>query len=241
MTDVNTSETRNDRLTAVEAVLFDLDGTVVDTIPHILASFRHATAEVLGEALSDEVLLHHVGVPLARQMLYFTDDEAQADALLVSYRAFNHRTHDDMARLYPNSLATLTALHDAGMPMGIVTSKSRMMAQRAIDLFDLGRFFRVLVTADDTESHKPDPLPLRHAAELLGMDPGRLVYVGDSPADIACGKGAGAATVGAAWGVASVERLAAAEPDAIIDDIGDLPALLGISAGLSSEAGRHGA
>lgn len=224
---VDTDSVRS-RLQAVEAVLFDLDGTVVDTIPHILASFRHATEDVLGAALDDEVLMHHVGIPLARQMREFTDDEDEADRLLASYRAFNHRTHDDMARLYPNSVATLSALCDAGMTMGIVTSKSRMMAERALELFDLNRFFKVVVTADDTECHKPDPTPLVYAASILGMDPARLVYVGDSPADIACGKGAGAATVGAAWGVASRERLVDAEPDAIIDDIGDLPALLGI-------------
>lgn len=229
MADVKTGDTTPPRLHCVEAVLFDLDGTVVDTIPHILASFRHATAEVLGAALSDEVLMHHVGVPLARQMRYFTDDEDEADRLLASYRAFNHRTHDDMARVYPNSVAALTALHAAGLPMGIVTSKSRVMAERAIALFDLGRFFDVLVTADDTDRHKPDPLPVIHASGILGIEPVRLVYVGDSPADIAAGKGAGAATVGAAWGVASIERLVEAGPDAIIDDIGDLPALLGIA------------
>lgn len=232
MADVKTGDEIPPRLRAVEAVLFDLDGTVVDTIPHILASFRHATAEVLGAALSDEVLMHHVGVPLARQMRYFTEDEAEADRLLVSYRAFNHKTHDDMAKLYPNSVAALTALRAAGLPMGIVTSKSRVMAERAIALFGLGHFFDVLVTADDTERHKPDPLPVVHASGILGVDPSRLVYVGDSPADIAAGKGAGAATVGAAWGVASVERLVEAGPDAIIDDIGDLPALLGIAGSL---------
>jgi pyrophosphatase PpaX len=217
-----------DRLAAVEAVLFDLDGTVVDTLPHILASFRHATTEVLGAPLADDVLMHYVGVPLARQMRYFTDDEEEADRLLASYRAFNHRTHDDMARLYPNTLTSLVALQAVGMPMGIVTSKSRHMAERALSLFDLGKFFKVLVTADDTDYHKPDPLPVRHGAGLLGIDPSRVVYVGDSPADIASGKGAGAATVGAAWGVASKDRLAAAGPDAIIEDIGELPALLGI-------------
>jgi len=230
MTYVKTGDSIPPRLSAVKAVLFDLDGTVVDTIPHILASFRHATAEVLGAALSDEVLLHHVGVPLARQMRYFTEDEAEADRLLASYRAFNHKTHDDMARLYPNTLSALTALHGAGMPMGIVTSKSRAMAERAIALFDLGKFFKVLVTADDTDYHKPHPLPVQRGAELLGFEPVRLVYVGDSPADIESGKGAGTATVGAAWGVASKERLLAAGPDAIIEDIGDLPALLGIGA-----------
>lgn len=226
---VKNADTNAPQLTSVEAVLFDLDGTVVDTIPHILASFRHATTEVLGVALSDEVLLHHVGVPLARQMHYFTDDETEADRLLASYRAFNHKTHDEMARLYPNTVSALQALDGAGLPMGIVTSKSRVMAERVIALFELGRFFKVLVAVDDTDYHKPHPLPVIHGARLLGMEPSRMVYVGDSPADIESGKGAGTATVGAAWGVASKERLLAAEPDAIIEDIGDLPALLGIS------------
>lgn len=226
---MNTRTPDASRLIGPAAVLFDLDGTVVDTIPHILASFRHATADVLGEALPDDVLMHYVGVPLARQMRYFTDDEEVAERLLASYRAFNHRTHDEMARLYPNTRAALETLAGAGLPMGIVTSKSRMMAQRAIDLFDLGGYFSVLVTADDTATHKPDPEPVRYGATLLGIDPARSVYVGDSPADIEAGNVAGAGTIAATWGVASRERLAAASPDAIIDDIAELPALLGIT------------
>jgi len=226
---VNTRTPNSSRLVGPAAVLFDLDGTVVDTIPHILASFRHATADVLGEALPDDVLMHYVGVPLARQMRYFTDDEEIAERLLVSYREFNHRTHDEMARLYPNTRSALETLVVAGLPMGIVTSKSRMMARRAIDLFDLNGFFSVLVSADDTATHKPDPEPVRLGASLLGVDPARSVYVGDSPADIEAGNGAGAGTIAATWGVASRERLLAAAPDAIIDDIAELPALLGIT------------
>lgn len=226
---MNTRTPSASRLTGPAAVLFDLDGTVVDTIPHILASFRHATADVLGEALPDDELMHHVGVPLARQMRYFTDDEEIAERLLTSYREFNRRTHDEMARLYPNTLSALETLAGTGLPMGIVTSKSRMMAQRAIDLFDLNRYFPVLVTADDTETHKPDPEPVRLGASLLGVDPARSVYVGDSPADIESGNGAGAGTIAATWGVASRERLMAASPDAIIDDISELPGLLGIT------------
>lgn len=226
---VNTRIPSASRLAGPAAVLFDLDGTVVDTIPHILASFRHATADVLGEALPDDVLMHYVGVPLARQMRYFTDDEATAERLLASYREFNHRTHDEMARLYPNTRTALDVLARSGVPMGIVTSKSRMMARRAIDLFDLGGYFSVVVTADDTETHKPDPGPVLHGAALLGVEPPRAVYVGDSPADIESGNGAGAGTVAATWGVASRDRLMAAAPDAIIDDISELPALLGIT------------
>lgn len=214
--------------TALDAVLFDLDGTVVDTIPHILASFRHATADVLGEALSDDVLLHHVGVPLAYQMQFFTEDEDTAGRLLASYRAFNRATHDEMARLYPHSVKTLEVIAGAGLPMGIVTSKSRTMAMRALELFDLTRFFAVVVTADDTTAHKPDPMPVLQAASELGVEAPRCVYVGDSPADIGAARAAGARSVGATWGVASRERLEDADPDAVIDDIGDLPALLGL-------------
>lgn len=230
MTRMSTPASGTSRLGALEAVLFDLDGTVVDTIPHILASFQHATAEVLGQALPDEELLHYVGVPLAAQMRYFTDDEGVAERLLASYREFNQRTHDEMAKLYPNTVATLAALQRAGLPMAIVTSKSRLMATRALELFGLSAYFKALVTADDTPVHKPDPLPVLRGTELLGVDPAKAVYVGDSPADIESGNGAGTATVGATWGVASRERLAAAHPDAIIDDIGELLVLLGVKA-----------
>jgi pyrophosphatase PpaX len=162
-------------------------------------------------------------------MRYFTEDEDVAERLLAAYREFNHRTHDEMARLYPNTRVTLEVLAAAGLPMAIVTSKSRMMAQRAIDLFGLGGFFRVLVTADDTPVHKPDPLPVLEGVRLLGADVERAVYVGDSPADIESGNSAGVGTIAATWGVASRERLEAAQPTAIIEDIAELPALLGVS------------
>ncbi|MBN2247155.1 MAG: HAD-IA family hydrolase [Coriobacteriia bacterium] len=213
---------------AIDAVLFDLDGTVVDTIPHILASFRHATADVLGAALPDDELMHHVGIPLAHQMRIFTTDEGTVEQLLASYREYNHRTHDEMARLYPNTVSALEILHGAGVSMGIVTSKSRTMADRAISLFGLGQYFGAVVTADDTQVHKPDPMPVIIGAEMLGVSPVRAVYVGDSPMDIEAGNSAGAYTIAATWGVASRERLQAASPGAIIDDIAELPSLLGV-------------
>jgi pyrophosphatase PpaX len=220
-----------ERLSALDALLFDLDGTVVNTIPHILASFRHATAEVLGEALPDDVLLEHVGVPLARQMRYFTDDEDIADRLLAAYRAFNHVTHDEMALVYDTTIDTLEALAATGIPMGIVTSKSAMMAHRGINLFELGGFFSAIVTADDTPVHKPDPLPIRHAAELLGADVMRCAYVGDSPADVMAARSAGAVAIGITWGVTDRDGLAEADPDLIIDDIAELVTLVGSTRG----------
>ncbi|GAB4286141.1 MAG: HAD family hydrolase [Coriobacteriia bacterium] len=215
-----------DRLSRVRAVLFDLDGTLIDTVPHILASFRHATAEVLGAALPDDVLLMHVGVPLASQMRFFTEDEEVAEALLVAYRRYNHATHDEMARLYDGTAEALTALHGRGIPLGVVTSKSAYMAMRGIELFDLGRFFSVVVTADDVTAHKPDPYPVLHAAHLLGVAPEACLYVGDSPHDIQAGHDAGALTAAAPWGVARAERLLEAGPDLLLGDIRDVVSLM---------------
>jgi len=235
--DAGTETSSVARLKTIEAVLFDLDGTLVDTIPHILASFRHATNEIFGAPLPDEVLMEHVGIPLDGQMRFFTTEEDTAQRLLVAYRTFNHATHDEMARLYQNTVAVLEELTAAGLPMGVVTSKSRMMAERAIRLFDLGGYFSAIVAADDTKTHKPNPEPVLWGAHLLNADPARCVYVGDSPADIAAGKSAGAATVGATWGVSDRARIEDATPDAVIDDIGELPELLGVVGGTRRTTG----
>lgn len=226
MAPVTSPSAITERLRALDAVLFDLDGTLLDTIPHILASFRYATETVLGAALPDDVLIENVGVPLPQQMRLLTDDEATAERLLAAYREFNHATHDEMARLYDGTLETLEALAACGPPMGVVTSKSTAMARRGLDLFGLTRFFRVVVTADDTARHKPDPEPLLYAANALGVEASRCLYVGDSPHDIAAGRAAGALTAAAPWGVSSRARLEEAGPDVVLGDVRDVVALV---------------
>lgn len=215
------------RLTGIEAVLFDFDGTLADTIPHILASFRHASADIFGQALPDEVLLRDVGIPLAQQMLVLSQgDTAIADALLASYRAFNHTTHDAMVRLFPGAIEVLSAVRDHGMPMGVVTSKGTPMAMRGINLFGIAHFFSVIVTADDVPLHKPDPYPIRHASKLLGLEASQCAYIGDSPHDMQAARSAGAVAIAATWGVARTEVLTAAGFDYSIDDVRALPDLL---------------
>lgn len=216
-----------DRVRTLEAVLFDFDGTIANTIPHILASFQHATEEVLGEALSDAILMHNVGIPLAQQMLELSEgDQDIADRLLVAYRTFNHATHDQMATLYPGSLEVLSALKAHGMRMGLVTSKGTPMASRGLDLFDLRGFFDVVVTADDVPLHKPDPFPVVHAAGLLGIPVGETAYVGDSPHDMESARRAGSVAIAASWGVSDRDRLIAAGAEYVLDDIRELPKLI---------------
>ncbi len=226
----------------IEAVLFDFDGTIADSIPHILASFRHATQVVLGEALLDDVLLRNVGIPLAEQMRHLTDDEEVAARLLQAYRRFNHATHDEMVRAFEGAHDVLATLRGHGLATGLVTSKSAPIARRGIELLGLGDLFDVIITADDVERHKPDPLPVLRAAEALRIPSERTAYVGDSPADVQAARSAGAVAIAATWGVASRERLLAVEPDVVIDDLRELvPLLIAPGEGYSDSGRPHDA
>lgn len=214
-----------ERLARVEAVLFDLDGTLIDTVELILTSFRHATCAVLGESLPDDVMMAGVGMPLIQQMRDFSPEHA--DELLRVYREHNAEAHDRMVHEYPGTEQVLTELRRRGLPMGVVTSKGTPMTLRGLRLFDLERFFGVVVTADDVPLHKPDPFPLRHAAALLGVDVERCAYLGDSPHDMEAAKAAGAVSIAALWGAFGAEAVLAPGPDFSIASITELPALLG--------------
>lgn len=209
---------------ALECVLFDLDGTLVDTLELILASMRHATHTVLGAALADDVLMHNVGVPLAVQMREFSEEHAQE--LLTVYREHNAIVHDDLVKDYPGVEGGLSALKAAGLRMGVVTSKLRSVALRGLERFALADYFEVLIGSDDVDIHKPDPFPLLHAATVMGVDPVRCAYVGDSPHDMAAASAAGMLAVGATWGVADAGRLKDAGADVLVHSMDQAVELL---------------
>lgn len=214
----------HERIAAVRAVLFDLDGTLIDTVELIRASFRHATTQVLGAPLPDELLMRNVGVPLISQMREFSPEHA--DELLRVYREHNAAHHDAMAREYPGTEQVLSTLRGSGMPMGVVTSKGTPMTMRGLEVFGLGRFFDVIVTADDVDRHKPDPHPLQEAARGLGLDAAHTAYVGDSPHDMEAAIAAGAVSVAALWGAFPRDRVLEPGPDFAIESIAELPLLL---------------
>lgn len=208
----------------VRALLFDLDGTLIDTVALILSSFRYATGRVFGEPLPDEVLMRNVGVPLARQMREFAPD--QADELLRVYREHNSSVHDEMIAEYPGTREVLDGFFGQGIPMGVVTSKGTPMARRGLEIFGLERYFEVVVTADDVPLHKPDPYPLRRAGELMGVPADECLYLGDSPHDIAAARGAGAVAVAALWGAFPAADVLDAGPDYALTSITELPELV---------------
>lgn len=184
----------------LQGVLFDLDGTLLDTEELILISMRYATQKVLGETISDAALMQKVGQPLEAQMKDFTKDLKLQEQLLATYRTYNHEKHDAMVSAYPGTREMLEALRAAGMKLGVVTSKRHALAQRGLEVCGIDKYFTVLVGSDDFAEHKPAPGPVIHGCELLGVQPGRCLYVGDSPFDMQAGHGAGCRTAAALWG-----------------------------------------
>jgi pyrophosphatase PpaX len=202
-------------------VLFDLDGTVVDSGAIILASMRHATREVLGREYTDAELMKTVGGPgLEAQMVAIDPD--RADELVDVYRAHNIPLHDELEACVGMG-DVLERLHAEGRRLGIVTAKRRDTAELAFATVPLGHLFEAIVGGDETEHHKPDPEPLLLGAERLRADPAETAYVGDSPFDIRAAKAAGMYAVAVTWGrIHERDRLEAEEPDAIIDQAEEL-------------------
>ncbi|HEY3578370.1 MAG TPA: HAD-IA family hydrolase [Gaiellaceae bacterium] len=208
-----------------ETVLFDLDGTVVDSGAIILASMRHATLEVLGREYSDEELMHTVGGPgLEAQMRALAPDHVE---LLVDvYRAHNEPLHDDL-QACAGMEDVLARLHEEGRRLGVVTAKRRATVELAFATVPLSHLFETIVGGDETERHKPDPQPLLLGAERLGADPAATAYVGDSPFDIRAARAAGMFAVAVTWGrIHDRSRLEAEGPDAIVDRAEELLGLL---------------
>jgi len=208
-----------ERIRATEVVLFDLDGTLVDTIEMILASARYATATVLGESLPDDVLRHNIGVPLVAQMEEYAPGHSAE--LLTAYREHNARVHDDMIREFAGVDEMLRSLEATGYRMGVVTSKSRPVAQRGLDHFDLGGFFEIIVGYEDSDIHKPNPEPLLLAASRMGVSANKCLYCGDSPHDMDAGIAAGTLTAAALWGPFA-ERVLEPGPDFALTTPADL-------------------
>jgi pyrophosphatase PpaX len=204
-----------------DPVLFDFDGTVVDSGAIILASMRHAAETVLGEAPPDERLLAAVGGPgLIAQMEAL--DATRVDELVRVYREHNVGLHDGLACCLGME-DVLTRLKGDGRTLGIVTAKSRSAVALAFERLPIEQFFDVVVTGDDTDRHKPDPDPILLALERLDAQGRDAVYVGDSPFDVRAAKAAGVHAIAVTWGrMHARDRLEREAPDAIVETAEEL-------------------
>lgn len=202
----------------IRGILFDNDGTLVDTHDLILSSMRYSTRKVLGRVLPDEVLMAKVGIPLADQMLDFTETLEQRDELLRVYREHNHAHHDQAIRVFPGVIEGLARLQDAGLKMGVVTSKRHVLAQRGLEITGAWDYMECLIGPEDCPIAKPEPDPVVFGCALMGLLPDECIYLGDSPFDIHAGNAAGCVTAAALWGMFGRAELEAEQPDHWCDD-----------------------
>ena len=188
-----------------EAVLFDLDGTLIHSVEHIVACWQHTVRTSLGREMTREEILPTLG----RALLECFEEIAPGRSVEMRevYRAYQKATHDVDVTLVAGTHEALQRLRSAGYALGVVTSKGIAAATDGLNLFNLAGYFSTLVTYEDTERHKPQPDPLFLASERLGIEPARIVYVGDAVFDIQAGKAAGMRTIGVTWGAGKMEEL----------------------------------
>jgi pyrophosphatase PpaX len=213
-------------MAAIQTVLFDLDGTLIDSIRLILDSYHHTLATHGIPPRTDDDWLRGVGTPLSVQFAEWRDDLGKLEAMLATYREYNLAHHDRMVTVYPGVVAALGAIRTAGRRTGLVTSKNRQGALRGLTLVRLEAMLDVLVCADEVTNPKPHPEPVEKAVALLGADPGTTVYVGDSIHDMVSGRAAGVRTAAALWGPFGREHLELASPDYWLETPADLVTLL---------------
>jgi len=182
--------------------LFDLDGTLIDSIDLILRSYRHTMRiHRANEPLPpDDVWMKGLGTPLRVQFRHWTDDTVEIDAMVATYREYNLSHHDALARPYEGVTAAVLALHATGKRLGLVTSKFKDGARRGLKLVGLEQAFEIIVGADNVTHPKPHPEPVLKALELLDAAPERTVFIGDSRHDLECGRAAGVKTAAVLWG-----------------------------------------
>jgi len=201
-------------------ILFDLDGTLADTIPLIIASYQHAFREVLREEVSEDTARSWIGRSLLEALLEVSPEHGHE--LDRVYREWNLANTERLIRSYDGIPELVSDLDAAGARCAIVTSKRRGTAGLALQHVGLSGHIEVAAALEDTTAHKPDPAPLLHGANVLDADPTTCVYVGDATVDILAARAAGMATVAVTWGAGSEADLAALDPDHLCRSVSEL-------------------
>lgn len=212
----------------IETVLFDLDGTIIDTNELIISSFLHVFEAQAPGPLTREQIIPHMGTTLEQQLQTFSGGVEDVNSLVKAYRSFNSLHHDEMVKPFPHVNEVVERLHRHGLTLGIVTTKIRPSTMMTLEKFDLERFMSTVVTVNDVEHPKPHPEPVLTAVERLGANPATTLMIGDSPVDIQSAKAAGVKAAAVAWSLKGEEKLMEYGPHFILKDMRDLYGIIGL-------------
>ena len=197
--------------------LFDLDGTLIDSIELIFSCYRYAAQTQLGVTPDDEFWRVGLGTPLRTQFRTITSDEAAIESMVALFREYHLLHHDDRVSLYPHVAEVLEVLSARDVQLGVVTSKLKRGAERGLRLTGLLELFDTIVSADEVKHAKPHPEPVEQALNRLDAEASGTVFIGDSPHDLAAGRGAGVRTAGVLWGPFEREELSLESPDFLLE------------------------
>lgn len=210
---------------SINTVLFDFDGTLIDTNELIYQSFVHTFDQYGYEFTKDEILQFN-GPPLQDT---FTNLNPQlAEEMIQTYRDHNAKHHDEYVSLFPNVRETLDTLQQHGFKLAIVSAKIRTGVEQGMEITDLTSYFDTIITIDDVTNPKPHPESVQKALENLHADPEQAIMIGDNYHDIKSGNQAGTKTAGVAWSVKGEAYLQQFNPTYMLNDMTDLLKIIGV-------------
>jgi pyrophosphatase PpaX len=211
----------------INTVLFDLDGTLIDTNELIISSFLHTLEHYYPSQYKRDDVLPFLG-PTLRET-FEPMDHSKVDEMIATYRKYNLTHHDTFVTEFPTVLDTVKILKEKGYKVGIVTTKLYDVVMKGLKLTKLDSYFDVIVALDHVEKAKPDPEPILNALKQLESKPEEAIMVGDNYHDILAGKNAGTKTAGVAWTIKGRDYLVQFDPDYILEEMADLLKILGHS------------
>ncbi|ANS76296.1 pyrophosphatase [Paenibacillus yonginensis] len=214
-------------MSKIETILFDLDGTIVNTNELIIKCFQHIMEKQGQPGYAREKIIPFMGQTLEQQLQAFTG-MTDVELMVKDYRAYQAIHHDALIQEFPHVDEVMAKLHEQGYTLGVVTTKVKFSTDRVLEMFGMKKYLSTIVTLEDVEHPKPDPQPVLTAVERLGANPATTLMVGDSPADIQSALAAGVQAAGVAWSLKGKEKLLEYGPHYILNDMRDLYQLVGM-------------